>query len=154
MVCPRVCDNHHYNPEEEERLTTMITNIGELAQGEGCHHDTMTGSTAMVTTMKDRLQERSSEKRPMTSSDYIIRLTDRLLRLGVKISSCFSHGSRAGTTTRRDMTTTRVAAPPCNGTDYNNLRCLYNSYINYRFRYRIYHFSRYRPTRHHYIPCS
>ena len=32
----------------------------------------------------------------------------------------FSHGSRAGTTTRRDTTTTRVAAAACNGTDYNN----------------------------------
>ena len=33
----------------------------------------------------------------------------------------FSHGSRAGTTTRRDKTTTRVAAAAaCNGTDYNN----------------------------------
>ena len=91
IVCPRVCDNHHYSPEEEERLTTMVTSIGELAQGEGRHYDTMTGSTAMVTTMQDRLQERSSEKRPTTSSDYIIRLTDRLLRLGAKISSCFSH---------------------------------------------------------------
>ena len=120
MVCPRVCDNHHYSPEEEERLTTMITSIGESAQGEGCHYDTMTGSTAMVTTMQDRLQERSSEKRPTMSSDYIIRLTDRLLRLGSKLSDCFSHGSRAGTTTRRDMTTTRVAAAACNGTDYNN----------------------------------
>ena len=120
IVCPRVCDNHHYGPEEEERLTTMVTSIGESAQGEGCHYDTRTGSTAMVTTMQDRLQERSSEKRPTTSSDYIIRLTDRLQSLRSKCVRFFSHGSRAGTTTRRDMTTTRVAAAACNGTDYNN----------------------------------
>ena len=74
----------------------------------------------MVTTMQDRLQERSLDKRTTTSSDCIMRLTDRLLRLGSKISDCFSHGSRAGTTTRRDMATTRVAAAACNGTDYNN----------------------------------
>ena len=74
----------------------------------------------MITATQDRLQE-SSEKRTTTSSDYIIRLTDRLLRCGTKIVTCFSHGSRAGTTTRGDMTTTRVAATAaCNGTDYNN----------------------------------
>ena len=44
----------------------------------------------MVTTMQDRLQERFERKRT-TTSDYIIRLTDRLLRLGAKISDCFSH---------------------------------------------------------------
>ena len=121
VICPCVCDYDHYHPEEEERLTTMVTTIGESAQGEGCHYDTMTGSTAMVTTMQDRLQERSSVKRPTTSLDYVIRLTDRLQSLGAKISDCFSHGSRAGTTTRGDMTTTRVAAAAaCNGTDYNN----------------------------------
>ena len=99
----------------------MVTTTGELAQGEGCHYDTMTGSTAMFTTMQDRLQERSSVKRPTTSLDYVIRLTDRLQSVGTKISDCFSHGSRAGTTTRGDMTTTRVAAAAaCNGTDYNN----------------------------------
>ena len=90
MVCHRVCDYHHYSPEEEERLTTMVTATGEKAQGEGCHYDTMTGSTAMITTMQDRLQERF-EKRTTTSSDYIIRLTDRLLRCGTKIITCFSH---------------------------------------------------------------
>ena len=83
VVCHRVCDYHHYSLEEEERLTTMVTTTGEKAQGEGCHYDAMTGSTAMVTTMQDRLQERF-EKRTTTSSDYIIRLTDRLLRLGAK----------------------------------------------------------------------
>ena len=125
VICPRVCDYHHHHPEEEERPTTMVTTTGELAQGEGCHYDTMTGSTAMVTTMQDRLQERSSVKRPTTSLDYIIRLTDRLQSLGSKISDCFSHGSRAGTTTRGDMTTTRVAAAAaCNGTDYNNCDAL------------------------------
>ena len=100
MVCHRMCDYHHYSPEEEERLTTMVTTTGEMAQGEGCHHDTV--------------------KRPTTSLDYVIGLTDRLLRLGSKISGFFSYGSRAGTTTRRDTTTTRVAAAACNGTDYNN----------------------------------
>ena len=84
MVCHRVCDYHHYSLEEEERLTTMVTTTGEKAQGEGCHYDTMTGSTVMVTTMQDRLQERFERKRTTTSSDYIIRLTDRLLRLGAK----------------------------------------------------------------------
>ena len=91
MVCPRVCDNHHYSPEEEERLTTMVTSTGELAQGEGCHYDTMTGSTAMVTIMQDRLQERSSVKRPTMSSDYIIRLTDTLQSLRSKCVRSFSH---------------------------------------------------------------
>ena len=75
--CHRMCDYHHYSPEEEERPTTMITTIGGMAQGEGCHYDSMTGSTAMVTTMQDRLQERSESKRTTTSLDYIIRLTDR-----------------------------------------------------------------------------
>ena len=120
MVCHRMCDYHHCSPEEEERLTTMVTTTGEKAPGEGCHYDTMTRMTAMATTTQDRLQERSLDKRTTTSSDYVIRLTDRLLRLGSKISDCFSHGSRAGTTTRRDMATTRVAAASCNGTDYNN----------------------------------
>ena len=90
MVCHRVCDYHHYHLEEEERLTTMVTSIGDMTLGEGRHYDTMTGSTTMLTTMQDRLQERSSVKRPTTSSDYIIRLTDRLLRCGTKIISCFS----------------------------------------------------------------
>ena len=94
MVCHRMCDYHHYHLEEEERQTTMVTTTGEKAQGEGCHYDTMTGSTAMVTTMQDRLQERSSVKRPTTSSDYVIRLTDRLLRLGSKVSDCFSQKHR------------------------------------------------------------
>ena len=120
VVCHRMCDNHHYHSEEEERLTTMVTTTGEMAQGEGCHYDTMTRTTAMVTTMQDRLQERSLDKRSTTSSDCIIRLTDRLLRWGLKILGFFSHGSRAGTTTGRDRTTTRVAAAACNGTDYNN----------------------------------
>ena len=120
-VCHRMCDDHHEHLEEEERRTTMVTTIGEKAQGEGCHYDTMTASTIMVTTMQDRPQERFERKRTTTSSDYIIRLTDRLLRCGTKIISCFSHGSRAGTTTRGDNMTTRVAAvAACNGTDYNN----------------------------------
>ena len=90
MVCPRVCDYHHEHLEEEERLTTMVTSTGESAQGEGCHYDTMTGSTAMVTIMQDRLQERSSVKRPTMSSDYIIRLTDRLQSLRSKCVRFFS----------------------------------------------------------------
>ena len=74
MVCHRVCDYHHYSPEEEERLTTMVTTTGEMAQGEGRHYDTMTRMTAMVTTMQDRLQERSpvtreQRHRQTTSSD-------------------------------------------------------------------------------------
>ena len=78
VVCHRVCDNHHYSPEEEETLTTMVTTIGAQAHGEGRHHDTTTRMTAMVTTMQDRLQERLQVKRPTTSLDYVIRLTDRL----------------------------------------------------------------------------
>ena len=120
VICPCVCDYDHYHLEEEERPTTMVTTTTEKAQGERCHYDTTTRMTSMITATQDRLQERS-EKRTTTSSDYIIRVTDRLLRCGTKIITCFSHGSRAGTTTRGDMTTTRVAAAAaCNGTDYNN----------------------------------
>ena len=90
MVCHRVCDYHHYSLEEEERLTTMVTTTGEKAQGEGRHYDTMTGSTAMDTTMQDRLQERFERKRTTTSSDYIIRLTDRLQSLRSKCVRFFS----------------------------------------------------------------
>ena len=90
MVCHRVCDYHHYHLEEEERPTTMVTTIGEKAQGEGCHYDTMTRKTITITATQDRLQERFERKRTTTSSDYIIRLTDRLLRMGSKISDCFS----------------------------------------------------------------
>ena len=57
VVCHRVCHYHHNHLEEEERPTTMVTTTGGMAQGEGSHYDTMTGSTAMVTTMQDRLQE-------------------------------------------------------------------------------------------------
>ena len=120
MVCHRMCDYHHYRLEEDERPTTMVTTTGEKAQGEGCHYNSMTRKTAMVTTMQDRLQERSLDKRTTTSSDYVIRLTDRLRDLRSKCFRFFSHGSRAGTTTRGYMTTTRVAAAACNGTDYNN----------------------------------
>ena len=89
MVCHRMCDYHHYSPEEEERLTTMVTTTGEMAQGEGCH-DTATRMTAMVTTMQDRLQESSLDKKTTTSSDYIIRLTDRLRMLRSKLCGFFS----------------------------------------------------------------
>ena len=58
MVCHCVCDYHHDSLEEEERLTTMVTTTGDMAQGEGCHYDTMTRTTAMVTTTQDRLQEK------------------------------------------------------------------------------------------------
>ena len=120
MACHRMCDNHHYSPEEEERLTTMVTTTGDKAQGEGCHYDARTRMTAMATTMQDRLQERLPDKRTTTSSDYVIRLTDRLRMLRSKLYGFFSHGCRAGTTTRRDKTTTRVAAAACNDPDYNN----------------------------------
>ena len=89
MVCHRVCDYDHHHQKEEERLTTMVTTIGEKAQGEGCHYDTTTRMTSMITATQDRLQERS-EKRTTTSSDYIIRLTDRLRVFGAKMTSCFS----------------------------------------------------------------
>ena len=46
--------------------------------GEGNHYDHMTRKTAMVTTMQDRLQERSDKREPTTSLDYIIRQTDWL----------------------------------------------------------------------------
>ena len=89
VVCHRMCDYHHEHLEEEERLTTMVTTTGEKAQGEGRHYDTMTRTTAMVTTMQDRLQERF-EKRTMTPSDYIIRLTDTLQSLRTKCIRFFS----------------------------------------------------------------
>ena len=63
MVCQCVCDNHHYSPKEEERLTTMVTTTGEKAQGEGCHYDTMTRKTAMVTWTREQ------RHRLTTSSD-------------------------------------------------------------------------------------
>ena len=94
MVCRRVCDYHHYSPEEEERPTTIVTTTGGMAQGEGCHNDTTTRTTAMVTTMQDRLQERSLDKRTTTSSDYIIRLTDRLQDLRLRLFRFFSQNSR------------------------------------------------------------
>ena len=50
------------------------------------------------------------------NNDYVIRLTDRLQDLRSELLAFFSHGSRAGTTTERDMKTTRVAEAPCNGT--------------------------------------
>ena len=90
VVCHRMCDYHHEHLEEDERPTTMVTTTGVLAQGEGCHYDTMTGSTAMVTTMQDRLQERLPTKRPTTSLDYVIRLTDRLRMLRSKFYTFFS----------------------------------------------------------------
>ena len=90
MVCHRMCDYHHYSLEEEERQTTMVTTTREKAQGKGCHYDTTTRMTAMVTTMQDRLQERSLDKRTTTSSDYVIRLTDRLRMLRSKLYGFFS----------------------------------------------------------------
>ena len=111
-----MCDYHHYSPEEED-IPAMTTIIGEKALGEGCHYDTMTRMTTMVTTMQDRLQERSSNMRTTTLSDYVIRLTDKLR---LKLLAFFSHGSRAGTTTEGDTKTTRVAEAACSGTDYNN----------------------------------
>ena len=86
VVCHRVCDYSHEHLEEEERQTTMVTTTGDRTLGEGRHYDS---TTTTITATQDRLQERSG-KRTMTSSDYIIRLTDRLLRMGSKISDCFS----------------------------------------------------------------
>ena len=104
MVCHRVCDYHHHSPEEEERLTTMVTVTGGKAQGEGCHYDSMTGSTVMVTTMQDRLQEKSECKRTTTSLDYIIRLTDKLQSLRQNVCVSFHMvaelGLRQGETRR------------------------------------------------------
>ena len=76
MVCPHRCDYNYNYPEEEERQT--LTTRDTTALGEGSHYDSTTRMTAMVTTMQDRLQERSDEREPMTSLDYIIRLTDKL----------------------------------------------------------------------------
>ena len=98
----------------------MTTTTGVQAFGEGCHYDTMTGMTAMVTTIQDRLQERFSTMRPTTSLDYVIRQTDRLQELRLKLFRFFSHGSSAGTTTRDDTTTAEVDTAACNGNDYNN----------------------------------
>ena len=95
----------------------MTTIIGEKALGEGCHYDTTTRMTAMVTTMQDRLQERSSDMRTTTLSDYVIRQIDKLR---LNLLAFFSHGRKAGTTTEGDMKTTRVAETACNGIDYNN----------------------------------
>ena len=103
-VCHCMCDYHHEHLEEEERLTTMVTSIGEKAQGEGRHYDTMTRKTVMITAMQDRLQERFGRKRTTTSSDYVIRLTDRLLRCGTKIISCFSQISREQALLRKSKT--------------------------------------------------
>ena len=102
MVRHCVSDNQYYYPEEEERLTTMTGD--RQAQREGWHYDSTTRKTAMVTTMQDRLQERLNKIR--TSSDYIIRQTDELR---LKLLAFFSHGSRAGTTTKGDSTTRKVA---------------------------------------------
>ena len=90
MVCRRMRDNHHYSLEEKERQT-MVTTTGVQAQGEGRHGDTTTRTTAIVATMQDRLHERLSTKRPTTSLDYVIRLTDRLQRLRSKMLRIFSH---------------------------------------------------------------
>ena len=87
VVCHCMCDYHHHS-EEEERETTMVTTTGDMAQGEGCHYDTMTRMTMMVTTTQDRLQERSV-MRPTTSSDYVIRLTEGLFRMGSKFPIVF-----------------------------------------------------------------
>ena len=65
-------------------------------------------TTAMVATMQDRLQERFPTMRPTTSLDYVIRQTDTLQELRLKLFRFFSHGSSVGTTTR-NMMTTRVA---------------------------------------------
>ena len=68
---------------------------------------------AMTTIMRDRLQERSNNKREtMTSLDYIVRLTERLRRLLLLLLllllAFFSHGSKA-----------REEEVAGNGADYN-----------------------------------
>ena len=98
----------------------MVTTTGVQAQGEGRHYDTMTRMTAMVSTTQDRLQDRFPTMRPTTSLDYVIRQTDRLQELRLKLFRLFSHGSRTRTTTREDMTTTEVDTAARNGNDYNN----------------------------------
>ena len=72
----------------------MVTTTGVQAQGEGRHYDTMTRMTAMVTTMQDRLQERFPTMRPTTSLDYVIRQTDRLQELRLKLFRFFPQFSR------------------------------------------------------------
>ena len=95
MVCHRMCDNHHYSPKEEKRRTMTTAIGGYKAQGEGSHYDITTRMTAMVTTMQDRLQERLVDMRTMTSSDYIIRQTDRLRdSLRLKLFAFFSQRER------------------------------------------------------------
>ena len=89
-VCHCVGDSRHYCPEEEE-IPAMTTTTGVQALGEGCHYDAMTRMTAMVTTMQDRLQERFPTKRPTTSLDYLIRQTDRLQQLRLKLFAFFSY---------------------------------------------------------------
>ena len=68
----------------------MTTVTGVQAQGEGCHYDTMTRMTAMVAAMQDRLQERFPDMRPTTSLDYVIRQTNRLQELRLKLFRFFS----------------------------------------------------------------
>ena len=72
----------HYCPEEEE-IPAMTATTGVQALGEGCHYDTMTRMTAMVTTMQDRLQERFPTKRPTTSLDYVISFPQSCFRVVV-----------------------------------------------------------------------
>ena len=89
-VCHRMCYNDHYHVEEEERLTTTTGEM--MAQGEGSHNDTTTRMTAMTTVMKDRIQERSKDKRTTTSLLGVVRLLTDWLRL--MLLAFFSHFQR------------------------------------------------------------
>ena len=69
-VCHRVCDSDHYHVEEEERLTTTRRDDGSRRREPQRHYDKDDGYDIA---MKDRLQERSNNKRQrhcQTSSDY------------------------------------------------------------------------------------
>ena len=113
MVCHRMCDYHHYSPEEEEtdyyghyhrrEGTRRRVPLRHNDQDDGHDHCNAGSTTGEVVGQEN--------------NDIV---TDRLRDLRSKCLRFFSHGSRAGTTTRGDMTTTRVAAAACNGTDYNN----------------------------------
>ena len=50
-----------------------------------------------------------------------------------------------------DTMTIREAAVVSNGTDYNNCNVSTTATPTTGFRYRIYHFSRHRPTTHPYV---
>ena len=101
--CHRMCDYHYYHLEEEERPTTMITTIGEYGTRRRVplrHNDRIdrygyyhAGSTT------GEVREENQRHR----LDYVIRLTDRLLRCGTKIITCFHTNSTILATFRLKM---------------------------------------------------